>query len=148
MVIKPQRAAYRTALESTMYRESYIIGCYVDSEPIHLVYLHSILVFLLLRYKQVLLEARGFERTTLSSSDFRRDEELLPEMYYSRYTTITGTVRQYWPKIIARKIDAVVTDIEPSTDDLPGTTTLVNALNLQLNEDVADKDIYEMFKDK
>jgi len=60
LLIKPQRPSYQTALESTIYRESYIIGCYVDSEPIHLVYLHTILIFLLLRYKQAYLEARGF----------------------------------------------------------------------------------------
>ena len=70
-------------------------------------YLHSILVFALLRYKQSLLEARGFERTSLSSSDLRRDDETLPEVLYSRYVTLTGYVRQAWPKSTNPRIGAI-----------------------------------------
>ena len=104
-VIRPSRPAYVTQLESTVYREVYAIGCHVSSEPVHLTYLHSILMFILLRYKQSLLEARGFERSVVSSSDFKRDEQQpFTEWVFSRYCQVTGAVRQSWPKITAQKV--------------------------------------------
>lgn len=100
-----------TQLESAWYRESYQIGCHVSGEPVYLTWLHSIIVFILLRYKQALLEARGFERSVVNSSDFDRNESEFPdsEFVYSRYITITGNVRQYWPKSINPAVTAVVT---------------------------------------
>jgi hypothetical protein len=52
MVIKSANPAYITELESAVFRETYALGCHVDSEPVHLTYLHSILVFILKRYNQ------------------------------------------------------------------------------------------------
>jgi hypothetical protein len=103
MVIKSANPAYITELESAVFRETYAIGCHVDSEPVHLTYLHSIVVFILKRYNQSLLEARGFERMTLNSADFRRDDESLPEFLYSRYCQVSGAVRQSWPKSVTMK---------------------------------------------
>jgi hypothetical protein len=114
MVIKPARPAYVTELESSLYRETYAIGAHVDSEPVHLTYLHSILVFVLLRYKQALLEARGFERTLLTSSDFRRDDQTIPEFVFSRYCQISGSVRQAWPKTVKPKITSTIANPSPS----------------------------------
>ncbi len=95
--------AYTVGVESVGYKETYSLGCHVDSEAVHLLYLHSILVFLLLRYRESLLEGRGYERTTLSSSDFRRSDVDLPEFFYDRYMQISGYVRQSWPKAFTRK---------------------------------------------
>lgn len=103
MVVKPADPAYFTEVESTVFRESYAVGCHVDGEPVHLVYLHSVAVFILRRYNQALLEARGFERSTISSTDFKRQGEDLPEFVYSRYVQVTGSVREAWPKTIAMK---------------------------------------------
>jgi hypothetical protein len=114
LTIKPSRPAFLTQLESTVYRETYAIGCHCDSEAVHLIYLHSVIVFALLRYKQALIEARGFERTTLTSADLRRDEQMLPEMLYNRYIQISGTVRQAWPKYITRKITGTLSAPVPT----------------------------------
>ena len=113
MQIRPQRPAQVASVESASFREMYSLGCHVDSEAVHLTYLHSVIVFALLRYRQTLLEARGYERSNISSSDFRRDDETLPEFLYSRYLQITGYVRQAWPKDIKPKIVAVITDPIP-----------------------------------
>lgn len=103
-VIKGSKPAYVTRLESVSYRESYQIGVHCAGEPVYLTWLHSIVVFILLRYKQSLLEARGFERSVFSSSDFDRNEMFEAEMVFSRYLNVTGYVRQYWPKDINPKI--------------------------------------------
>ena len=107
LVIRPQRPAGVTAIESALYKETYSLGCHADSEPVHITYLHSIVVFALLRYKQLLLEGRGFERSSLSSTDLKRDGEILPDMLYSRYVQVTGYVRQAWPKATNPKITGI-----------------------------------------
>lgn len=118
VVIKGPQASYVASLESASYKETYVIGCHVSSEPIHCVYLHSILKFALLVYKQALLEARGFERTTINSTDLRAESGWEgAETAFARYLQVTGFVRQYWPKDISPKITAV--EFQPRISDIP-----------------------------
>lgn len=103
-VFKGPRASWSVSLESAGYREVYQIGLHVSSEPVYLMWLHSIVYFCLFHYKQSLLEKRGLERTTFSSSDFERNEQFEAELVFSRYISLTGYVRQYWPKQVSRKV--------------------------------------------
>ena len=132
LLIKPTRPALITQLESIVFKESFAIGVHVDSEPVHLTYLHSILTFILLRYKQALFETRGLERTSLSSAEFRRDDDLMPEMVYSRYISLSGYVRQYWPKLTTPKITDVA--FEPTIQPTIQPET-VSELELLLDTD-------------
>ena len=91
----------RVALEGVQVRESYQLGIHVQGPPLYLMVLHSIVQFVLWRYKQSLLEARNFAETTFSSTDFSRNSSLAQEAEYSRYMVISGTVRQYWPKDVS-----------------------------------------------
>lgn len=109
-VLKSGRAGFVANIESSSFRETYRVGIHVGGDPAPLVWLHSIVTFILMRYKEALLEARGFERSTHSSSDFQRDNQFETELVFSRYIELTGYVRQYWPKAIASPIDAVVMD--------------------------------------
>lgn len=122
-VIKGQRPSSLTNLESVVYKETYQIGVHVSGEPERLHWLHSIVTFILLRYKQVLLEARGFERSVFSSSDFDRSDFSEAEFVYSRYISITGYVRQYWPKDINPKVTGVASQIKVTgSENLPEET--------------------------
>jgi hypothetical protein len=139
--IKSSQPYQITSVESAVYREAYAIGCHVDSEPVHLMYLYSTLLFCLLRYKETLLEARGFERTTISAAQVRRDDESLPTAIYSRYCTINGAVRQMWPKVIAPVIDSVSADIVPLDADGVESPVVTDApgeigLDMSVSEDV------------
>jgi hypothetical protein len=95
-------------MESASFRESYSIGVHVHGEPVRLTYLHSILVFILLRYREVLLEGRGFERTKIGSTEVSRNAFFAQENVFTRYVSITGFVRQYWPKQIVPRITSVM----------------------------------------
>lgn len=106
-VLKGHRPNWKVDIESSSFKESYRIGIHISGEPAHLTWLHAIVQFALLRYKQVLMEARGFERSTISSSQVARAEWSEAENVFSRYITITGYVRQFWPKTIAQVIDGV-----------------------------------------
>lgn len=120
---------YAIKMESVRYKETYQIGIHVSGEPVYLTWLHSILVFILLRSKQRLLEARGYESTTFNSTDFDRNEFFEAEFVFSRYINITGYVRHYWPK----SFDPTVTSVESAlrvidSNLLPADTNPNNAL--------------------
>jgi len=106
-IIRGATKRFVTTVESVDFKESYQIGIHVMSEPLHLLVLHSILKFCLLKFKQDLLESRGFERSVLASTDFRRNMEFDMEEVFSRFINITGYVRQYWPKDTKPMIDVV-----------------------------------------
>lgn len=135
--VKPMMAVH---LESAVFRETYHIGIHVGSEPVYLTWLHSIIVFALLRYRQK-YEARGFERSSFSSSDFMKNDQFDAELVFSRYVTINGMVRNYWPKDIVGTINSVSLDalrINPA-DKLPVGPNDVNkdkALWVGQNDDI------------
>lgn len=89
---------YRIQLESVQCRETYQVGVHVQGPPVYLMVLHSIVVFGLWRYKQSLLEARNFAESSFSSSDFAKSPTMGQEAEYSRYISLSGTVKQFWPK--------------------------------------------------
>lgn len=109
-VIKGHRPNWKVDVESSSFKETYRLGVHCQGETVHLTWLHAIVQFALLRYKQVLLEARGFERSTISSSQVSLDQRFETENIFSRYVTISGYVRQFWPKTVAQVIDGVEFD--------------------------------------
>lgn len=122
---KPDKAVF---LESAVFKETYQLGIHVGSEPVYLTWLHSIVSFVLLRYRQALLEARGLERTFIASSDVTRNESFEGELVFSRYITLSGMVRQYWPKIVSDTIDTITPEIViEDVDRLPNTQDDVKA---------------------
>lgn len=108
--LKPIAPAWSAAIESASYRETYAIGLHVGSEPVFLTWLHSVVVFALLRYKELLFEARGFERSGFSSGPVTYDPLGESELAFVRYINMTGYVRHYWPKAISRRVDGVLFD--------------------------------------
>lgn len=110
-VIKGKPPAQVAKLESVRAKETYSIGCHVQGEQTHLTYLHSILLFILYRYKASLLEARGFERSVVSSSDFRRNEAFENELTFSRHVNLTGYVTHVWPADVTPKVTSVSTAV-------------------------------------
>jgi hypothetical protein len=121
-VIKGATDRFATTVESVTFKEVYQIGIHVMGEPTYLLHLHSIVQFMLLKYKQELLETRGFERTSLTSTDFRRNLEFDNEEVFARFITITGYARHYWPKATNPLIDVVDTQpaFEPTFAYEPG----------------------------
>lgn len=107
--VAPRENFHTVLLESVEFAETYRLRCMVNTTPVHLTYLHSILMFILLRSKEDLLEARGFERTTITSGNIMYVEgKDATERISARDITISGFVRQFWPKRITQKIDGVI----------------------------------------
>ena len=109
MVIRGVKPGYVTSLESAEFSETYMLGCHAQGESIYATYLHSIVVFALLSYREALLESRNFERSSINSTAEGEKEMLTKqELVYSRYLQISGYVRNMWPKNISPKITGVV----------------------------------------
>ena len=107
--VAPISSFYIAHLESSQFQETYRLRCYINSTPVHLSFLHSALVFVLKKYNQDLLEARGFERSSVSSQSITLAQgNDGPELIYARDVVITGFVRQYWPKTLTSKIDGIL----------------------------------------
>lgn len=98
-------------LESCLFRETFTIACHAPGEPVYLTYLHSITVFILLRYKEQLIEARGLERTTLSSGEVYLNTSFPGNIVFSRPITVSGFVRQYWPKLFRNPVEGLTVDV-------------------------------------
>lgn len=108
-VIAPRSSLRWLHTESIAERHSARFDIFVSSNPTHLLFLHTILKYCLYRYKQDLLEARGFERSSLGSTGVRvLNGPKESEIIYTRTINMSGYVRQYWPKELKGKIDGVI----------------------------------------
>lgn len=109
-------------MESSLFNESYLVGCHVvgdDHQPV--LWLHSIITFCFLRYRERLLEARGFENSTISSGELGEERESSPEFNFSRYLTVAGDVRQTWPKDVSEKATSIAMGLRVSdSGKVPG----------------------------
>lgn len=117
--IVPEEDTYIVSFESSVFRESYIIGVHAVSEQKYAIYLHSIILFILLRWKQDLLEARGLERTTIASGPLDENQYFMntQERVFSRTIQVSGYVRQYWPKTVSSRIENVIVETNYEIDE-------------------------------
>jgi hypothetical protein len=68
MTIRPQSNSVRNTNKSIWFWENYTFTC-ISTEPNELMFLYSLMMYISIRYKKSLFEARGFEVSTLSYSE-------------------------------------------------------------------------------
>jgi hypothetical protein len=95
---------------SAFFRQGVLIGCYANGEPETALNLYAIVKFILLKYRKELLEARGYERTTISGTQIGQVQDFNTEVCYARHLTLTGFVRDSWPA----DFSPVVTEVGPN----------------------------------
>ncbi len=119
LAVVPQFFFYKSRRGLTYFRERYQIGCHIHGEPYQLLYLHSAIIFILMRNREDLLERRGFELSTFSSSDIVDAEHFDgAENAYSRFITLEGDVELSWPIEVGRLIEGtVLRDPDAETDE-------------------------------
>ena len=112
--IVPKNRKWRARLEASTFTESFSIGVHVSSDPLHLIWLHSIIVYGLLRYKETLLEARNFQLSTFSSSDMSRNQafDAAGDNVFSRYIRIQGLTEHTWLKSPKRFIESTALEYD------------------------------------
>lgn len=108
----PEHREWRARREQAQFQESYSIGCHVHGDPAPLIWLHSILLYGMLRYRETLFEARGLQISSISSSDMVERahgfENPGGEQIFSRWISLTGLVQNTWIKGTHRVIESLV----------------------------------------
>lgn len=136
--IIPQYRYFRARREMATFTEAYTIGCHVGSgDPAPLLWLHSIVLYGLLRYRESLFEARGYQISSVSSTDFVRstDFEIDRDAAFSRWINMSGKVENTWLKTPQRVIESTVL----SAKDATGVVKRIKIMsNLDNNPAIAD----------
>jgi hypothetical protein len=127
--ILPQYRIYRARREIATFQERVTIGCHVHGDPHALLWLYSIMMYGLLRYREGALESRNFQLSNIETSDMVRNQnwQEIGENVYSRFITITGQVENTWVKAPKRIIESInVADNDGSAyDDSDGQSVTV-----------------------
>lgn len=108
LAIVPQYQFYTARLEHSFFQETYQIGCHAP-DPQSLLWLHAIVLYSLLRYREGLLEANGFTESVINSSDMFINEYFSgmsgQDEILTRNITLTGQVENKWVKSPWRTIE-------------------------------------------
>lgn len=108
--IIPQNQFYKARLEHIFMQANYTIICTTHGDPQTVLWLHDIVLYGLLRYKESLLEALGLSETVMSSGDLEVNREFGQdggETAWDRAINITGQIEQTFIKAPHRIIEAV-----------------------------------------
>lgn len=125
--IIPQFQFYKVRRERSFFQENYQIGCHTHGDPAPLLWLDAIVSYILLRYRESLLEARGFNLSSFSKSDLSPNQNYaMPETVYSRYINLTGMVENSWLKTPYRVIESVQLINKATTPNTAGILILSN----------------------
>lgn len=108
--IIPQYRFYKARREHTFFQETYQIGCHVHGDPAPLLWLHAIVLYCVLRYREALLEGKNFSESKVSSTDMIADNSMggtAGDIIYSRFINLSGLVENSWLKTPYRVIESV-----------------------------------------
>lgn len=152
--IVPEHRYYRARRERAGFRESYQIGCHVHGDPNQLLWLWSIVLYGILRYRETLLSGRCFQISSVKSTDIIRENAFAEggENAYKRYIILSGLVQNSWLKSPNRVIekaklkdpDGVTTGLKILTD----TATPIEAADPEKDDNWLTKQQSKSFKKK
>lgn len=109
IAIIPEYRIYKARREVATFQENISIGCHVHGDPNALLWLYSIMMYGLLRYREGLIESRNFQISNLTTTDMIRNDafQSFGENVYSRFITLTGQVENTWIKAPKRVIETI-----------------------------------------
>lgn len=106
--VVPQNQYYKARVEHTFFNETYNIGCHAHGDPQTLLWLESIVLYSILRYRESLLEATGFAESSVSRGNPDLNRNFTSEggeTVWSRYLQLSGQVENSWIKSPRRVIE-------------------------------------------
>jgi len=135
--IVPQYQFYWARVEHTFFQETYQIKCHAHGDPQVLLWLHSIVLYSILRYRESLLEANGFTQSSVSSGDMYINPYFDGgggESVYSRDISLTGMVENSWLKSPKRVIEVINLKDPESTTGYTGGIKILSNLDTDMFE--------------
>lgn len=131
----PQYRFFTTKLGRSFFEENWNITC-ATNDPQTLLWLHSIAIFGLLRYREF-FESNGFLETRLTSTDIFNPEFSNPEgeEIYARQITMNGKVQQQFIRGLHRNIESVLLrDQDPNAVTAENPNGYVGGIKIVTNE--------------
>lgn len=109
LAVVPQFRYFQTRLGRSFFQETWNITC-ATNDPQTLLWLHSVVVFTMLRYREFMEHNGVLEITNFSSTDMFNPEfsNAGGEEIYCRQITISNKVLQTWPRDLHRKIETIL----------------------------------------
>ena len=109
IAVIPEYRIYKARREIATFQENISIGCHVHGDPNALLWLYSVMMYGLLRYREGLIESRNFQISNLTTTDMIRNDafQSFGENVYSRFITLTGQVENTWIKAPKRVIETI-----------------------------------------
>jgi hypothetical protein len=109
IAVIPEYRIYKARREIATFQENISIGCHVHGDPNALLWLYSVMMYGLLRYREGLIESRNFQISNLTTTDMIRNDafQSFGENVYSRFITLTGQVENTWIKAPKRIIETI-----------------------------------------
>lgn len=107
LAVVPQYQFYKARVEHTFFQESCDIACYSHGDPQVAMWLHSIALYSILRYRESLLEAQGFSESSVQNSPLMENSNYSPdgENAYVRSISLSGQSEYTWIKSPRRIIE-------------------------------------------
>lgn len=128
----PQFQFYEARIEHSFFEETYSIECHAHGDIQTVMWLWSIVMSGLLRYRQSLLEANGFAESSVSSGPPGLNPEMSTEggeKVYSRNINLVGQVQNTWIKAPHRLIENVNLKRQIDCDSYVGGIQIISNLN-------------------
>ena len=110
LAIVPKFQYYTARREHTFFQESYSVKCYSHGDPQVLLWLWSITLYSILRYRESMLEAQGFSQVLVSNSEMSISQEFSSEggeIVWMRTISLSGMTENSWIKTPRRHIESV-----------------------------------------
>lgn len=106
--VLPKHIFFKARIEHTFFQETYTIGCHAHGDPQNAIWLHAIVLYSLLRYRESLLEANGFAESFVNNSPLMPNDSYNGpggEEAWMRTITLGGQVENSWIKSPRRYIE-------------------------------------------
>lgn len=143
LAVVPANQFYVARREHTWMQETYTITCHAHGDPQTLLWLWTIVLYSILRYRESMLEAQGFSQSSVSSSSMDSNSYYTTpggEQVWTRTITLTGMVENSWIKSPRRILESIVLGKKTNSGYRGGIKILSNS-----EPDVVDETLNTWF---
>lgn len=129
--IAPRYQFYKARRGRIISQESYEIGCHAHGDTSFLIFLYAAVKYVLLRYREGLLEHNNFQLSKISSSEIIKNNNYQSDNVYSRFITLSGQVEESWVQTPQRYVEAI---------DIIDKSVPISGVKIISNENSAEDD--------
>lgn len=117
--ISPAYKTLKVRREIAQFQETYDFKILVQGDPGYIVWLHTIVSYLILKFRKNLLEKKNIYLSTISAGPIvqERPDDFGGEIIYSRTISMEAMVETTWVSDLLEKFEGVVFTLDSSVSD-------------------------------